>query len=100
MSSDADFGIDRFNRFNGTFNNQQPPALVFTSSTCTVSTNNTSTGVEDVNEKAKQASYNRARNIILGCFEDMQTIINLEGMNLYDLPPEIKRFEQFSNFQP
>lgn len=90
LSSDADFGIDRFNRFNGTFNNQQPPALVFTSSTCTVSTNNTSTGVEDVNEKARQTSYNRARDIILGCFEDMQTIINLEGMNLYDLPPEIK----------
>ena len=100
LSSDADFGIDRFNRFNGTFKSQQqqqqqlPPALVFTSSTCTDSTNNTSTGndndMEDINEKLKQSSYNRARNIILNCFENMQTIINLENMNLYDLPSEIK----------
>ena len=77
LSSEADFGIDSFNRFHG---NLSYDLL-------------SSTGLDDleqISESIKQTSYNRARDIILRSFEDMETIINLESMNLFELPTEIK----------
>ncbi|RCK63006.1 Leucine-rich repeat-containing protein 58 [Candida viswanathii] len=77
LSSEPDFGIDRFNRFNGNLTYE----LL------------SSTGVEEneqVSELAKQASYNRARSTILNAFEEPNTVINLEGLNLYEIPAEIK----------
>ncbi|RLV93383.1 hypothetical protein JA1_002561 [Spathaspora sp. JA1] len=72
ISSEADFGIDRFNRFKGSFTNELPSS--------------SGVDVEDV----KSASYNKARSIILQAFEDIETILNLESMNLYEIPDEIK----------
>lgn len=77
ISSEADFGIDKFNRFHGNLTYE----LL------------SSTGLDEfehVNEAIKQSSYNKARDVILRSFEDMETVINLEGMNLYELPTEIK----------
>ncbi|KAL6451097.1 scrib Protein lap4 [Candida maltosa Xu316] len=77
LSSEPDFGIDKFNRFNGTLTNDL----------------SSSTGFEEQersDQTSKQLAYNRARDVILTAFEDMETVINLEGMRLYELPPEIK----------
>lgn len=80
LSSDADFGIDRFNRFkgaSGSFNNQLPSSM---------GDNMDETSYESL----RQSSYDKARSIILHSFEEVKTIINLESMNLYELPDEIK----------
>ncbi|KAK6459903.1 hypothetical protein DFJ63DRAFT_315779 [Scheffersomyces coipomensis] len=75
LSSDADFGIDKFHRFKTSIN--------FPSS---------STDFDDPNEidSIRQQSYAKARSIILDAFEEIKTIINLEKLNLYEIPDEIK----------
>lgn len=68
-SSEADFGIDRFNRFRS-FNDC--PSL------------------DVALETRKNRAYNRARQVIHECFENIETTINLENLCLYELPDEIK----------
>lgn len=67
-SSEADFGIDRFNRFRSFTN---CPSL------------------DNVVERNNTA-YNRARQTIHECFENIDTTIHLENLNLHDIPDEIK----------
>ncbi|KAI5960574.1 uncharacterized protein KGF55_004467 [Candida pseudojiufengensis] len=81
ISSDTDFGIDRFNRYRGSFNDNN---------------NNlpTSSSIDEdfvnLREVNKQISYNKARNIIIDAFENTKTIIDLRSMNLSEIPDEIK----------
>ncbi|CAI5757053.1 unnamed protein product [Candida verbasci] len=83
LSSEPDFGIDKFNRFKGssfneTFKTTQPSSV--------------SSTMMDINddEILKELSYNEARRIIINSFEDIDPVIHLESMNLYELPTEIK----------
>lgn len=73
LSSDADFGIDDFNRFKAPAQNQLPSS---------------STGT--LEEDVRQASLNKARQILTDAFEESVTNIHLENMDLYDVPNEIK----------
>lgn len=82
LSSDADFGIDRFNRF------KDPSFQHFQSS---------EPGDEAVLDLRKSA-LDKARDRIMTCFENINTTINLEGMNLYDIPEEIKDFDNLVIF--
>jgi len=70
FSSDADFGIDKFNRF-------KHPSITNPSS-------------EHGYEVHKPNSYNAARDIILQSFEEIKTKIDLENMELHEIPDEIK----------
>ncbi|ABN64530.1 conserved hypothetical protein [Scheffersomyces stipitis CBS 6054] len=80
FSSEADFGIDSFNRFKN-ISNRCP----------------SSTGDRAFEES--QVSYVKARDIILASFEDVKTVIDLEGMSLYELPDEIKDMNNLVIFQ-
>lgn len=80
-SSEADFGIDKFHRFK------------------TFSSQNTAAEGDCIPTTAKNAAYERARTRILQCFEDLRTVIDLEHMNLYDIPTEIKDLNSMVIFQ-
>lgn len=67
-SSEADFGIDQFNRY-------------------TVSSLTRLSSEPDLDDRAP---YNRARQIILRAFEDVSTSVSLESMHLTDIPHEVK----------
>ncbi|EGW32263.1 uncharacterized protein SPAPADRAFT_61345 [Spathaspora passalidarum NRRL Y-27907] len=69
ISSDADFGIDRFNRFKVSFNDLPS---------------------SNADDEYKDTGFNKARSVILEAFESIETVINLQSMNLHDLPNEIK----------
>ncbi|ODV80210.1 L domain-like protein [Suhomyces tanzawaensis NRRL Y-17324] len=73
FSSDADFGIDHFNRFKNPSANGLP-----------------SSDVDRGFEELKISSFNKARDYIIEAFEEIRTTINLENMDLYDVPDEIK----------
>lgn len=80
LSSDADFGIDRFNRFRA-------PAFFSTD--------------DDRREKVREndrINQLKARDIVLQAFENIQTKINLEGMHLKEIPEEIKDFDDLVVF--
>ena len=81
LSSDADFGIDRFNRF------KNPSIQQFQSSEA-----------DEAALELRRNSHDRARDIIMACFEDINTTINLESMNLVDIPEEIKDFDNLVIF--
>ncbi|KAK6459486.1 uncharacterized protein RJT20DRAFT_91102 [Scheffersomyces xylosifermentans] len=81
FSSDTDFGIDRFNRFKNPSINQNP-----------------SSSGDRVYEEA-QIAFNKARDIILSAFEDVRTLIDLEGMSLHELPDDIKDMNNLVIFQ-
>lgn len=70
FSSDADFGIDKFNRY-------KHPSMTNPSS-------------EHGYEDHKAIAYNAARDIILESFEEIKTKIDLENMDLHEIPDEIK----------
>lgn len=72
QSSEADFGIDQFNRFKlSSYNHSTDP---------------------DIEERHAyhQSQFNRAREIILRAFEDVSPSVSLEGMGLSDVPDEVK----------
>lgn len=82
MSSDADFGIDQFNRFKATTN-------------CPPTDKNLDT--EEYEEQQRQV-YESARQIVIGAFEDMNTTIHLEGLGIRQIPEEIKDFDNLVIF--
>lgn len=69
LSSDADFGIDKFNRFRS-------------SKGCISS--------DFTDEQYKRSAYNQARQIILDSFEEINPKIHLENLGLWEIPDEIK----------
>lgn len=80
LSSDADFGIDRFNRFRA-------PAFFSTD--------------DDRREKVRENDRKnqlKARDIVLQAFENIQTKINLEGMHLKEVPEEVQDFDDLVVF--
>ncbi|CAK7894539.1 hypothetical protein CAAN1_02S05292 [[Candida] anglica] len=80
LSSDADFGIDRFNRFKG------PNYL------------STDDDKWDSAQQFERSMQLRARDIVIQAFEDMQTTINLEGMQLKEVPDEVKDMDNLVIF--
>lgn len=78
QSSEPDFGIDAFNRFKVSFQGQCPST-------------DTDTNM-DLAQVPTTDNYlfMAAKNIILRCFEDVVTCVNLEGMQLTEIPDEIK----------
>ncbi|CAD1808639.1 Leucine Rich repeats (2 copies) family protein [Candida parapsilosis] len=80
-SSEPDFGIDRFNRYRVSFNDKSKHEP------------SSSTQDEDDNDarlELQSIAYNKARAIILDAFENVKTVIDLQAMNLYEVPDEIK----------
>lgn len=84
-SSDADFGIDMFNRFKDSAANECP------------STDQDTFESEDYKIRQKRVQQ-RAREIVLSAFEDIQTTISLEGMGLVEVPDEIQDFNNLVIF--
>lgn len=84
LSSDADFGIDPFNRFSHS-SNQYP------------STDREHFDSDEYKARQKEVQV-RARNIVLDAFENIRTTVNLEGMGLVDVPEEIKDFDNLVVF--
>lgn len=87
LSSDADFGIDRFNRFTNK-SNQCP------------STDRDFLQDSDEYLQLQKKIHNKARDIVIDAFENIETTINLEGMGLQDIPDEIKDFDNLVIFSP
>ncbi|CUM64974.1 uncharacterized protein PRCAT00002592001 [Priceomyces carsonii] len=85
-SSDADFGIDRFNRFKNPSINQCP------------STDKDRDRIEEY-ESQQKSTLLKAKELVLEAFENIQPNINLEGMGLHDLPEEIKDFDKLVIFE-
>lgn len=85
LSSDADFGIDRFNRFTNT--SIQCP-----------STDRDFLQESDEYLNMQKKIQNKARDIVIDAFENIETTINLEGMGLHDIPEEIKDFDNLVIF--
>lgn len=81
VSSEPDFGIDKFNRYRVSFNDRSRNTPL-------------SSNADDDNGEAKQEqisiAYKKARTIILDAFENVKTVIDLQAMNLYEIPDEIK----------
>lgn len=78
LSSEIDFGIDRFNRF-------KQHQLISS---------------EEDNLGSQNVSQNIAREKIIDAFENMRTIINLESMHLKEIPEEIKDMNNLVIFNP
>lgn len=85
ISSDADFGIDSFNRFQGTRNS------------CSLTDEDSQFDLLSSFEKENLAQ-SLARQRILEAFEDVRTTINLEGMGLHKIPEEIGDFNDLVIF--
>ncbi|KAI5950420.1 hypothetical protein CANMA_005348 [Candida margitis] len=81
ISSEPDFGIDKFNRYRGSFNDK---------SRNTPSSSKADAENEEVRQQQRDTAYNKARNVILDAFENVKTVIDLQSMNLYEIPDEIK----------
>lgn len=81
QSSEADFGIDQFNRFK-------------TSSYILCPSTDTGMG----HEAHHRAQYTRARSIIIQAFEDINPAVSLEGMDLTEIPEEIKDLDNLVIF--
>ncbi|GEQ71848.1 hypothetical protein JCM33374_g5534 [Metschnikowia sp. JCM 33374] len=78
QSSEPDFGIDPFNRFKVSFHGNCPST-------------DTDSILESVSpSKADTSSFMAAKNIILRSFEDVLSCVSLEGMQLSEIPDEIK----------
>lgn len=75
QSSEADFGIDQFNRFK-TLSYIQCPS--------------TDLDIEDVQSSYDKTQNARAREIILKAFDDVSLAVSLEGMDLTDIPEEVE----------
>lgn len=84
LSSEADFGIDRFNRFRNPSANQCP------------STDKDFENLDYTNPQRK--GFQKAKEIIQDAFENIETKIDLEGLHLNDLPDEIKDFDNLVIF--
>ncbi|CAK9435736.1 uncharacterized protein LODBEIA_P04470 [Lodderomyces beijingensis] len=91
ISSDADFGIDRFNRYKGSFNGSIKRR----------SSANGEEGELEMNDKEKEKeqeeaeryraqAYSKARDIIMDAFENTRTVLDLQYRGLYSVPDEIK----------
>lgn len=87
LSSDADFGIDRFNRF------------INTSNQCPSTDREFLPDSEEYLQMQKKIQ-SKARDIVIDAFENIETTINLEGMGLQDIPDEIKDFDDLVIFNP
>lgn len=85
LSSDADFGIDAFNRFSHSSTNQCP------------STDRDNFDVDEYQTRQKQAQTH-ARSMVLDAFENVRTTVNLEGMGLVDVPEEVGDFDNLVVF--
>lgn len=83
ISSEADFGIDQFNRFKSSFNDCPSTDRDFES---------------DDNKFLQKQLQERARQIIIDSFENISTTINLESMELKELPDEIKDLDNLVIF--
>lgn len=84
-SSEADFGIDQFNRFRTSSYLQCP-----------------STDVDmDLDQSGLSSpSHNEARHKILQAFEDMEQSVSLSEMGLTDIPEEIRDLNNLVVFTP
>lgn len=83
QSSEADFGIDQFNRF-------KTSSYIHGTST-------------DEIEELDAHSYSRnskARDLILQAFEDVSPSVSLEGMGLTEIPEQVKDLENLVIFDP
>ena len=81
VSSEPDFGIDRFNRYRVSFNDK---------SRNTPSSSNGDDPDDQSKREQRTNAYNKARTIILDAFENVKTVIDLQAMGLYEIPDEIK----------
>lgn len=84
QSSEADFGIDQFNRFK-------------TSSYFLPSS--TDIDMEDVSSSSA-ANETKARDLILQAFEEISPSVSLEGMGLTEVPEQVKDLENLVIFDP
>lgn len=75
QSSEADFGIDQFNRFK-TLSYIQCPS--------------TDVDIEEVQSNYEKQQNARAREIILKAFDDVSVAVSLEGMDLTEIPEEVE----------
>lgn len=83
VSSEADFGIDQFNRFRSLVNQ------------CPSTDRDYDSDTERALRKRSQA---RARDIVIECFENANPNINLEGLELTEIPEEIEDFDNLVVF--
>lgn len=80
-SSEADFGIDQFNRFKTSSYIQCP---------------STDANMDD----GYGPNENKARELILQAFEDVSPSVSLEGMGLTEIPEQVKDLENLVIFDP
>lgn len=79
-SSEADFGIDQFNRFKTSSYIQCPST--------------------DADMEEYSHNEHKARELILQAFEDVSPSVSLEGMGLTEIPEQIKDLENLVIFDP
>lgn len=84
QSSEADFGIDQFNRFKTSSYIQCP---------------STDADAEDSNGH-NGSNDAKARDLILQAFEDISPSVSLEGMGLTEIPEQVKDLENLVIFDP
>ncbi|WPK23101.1 hypothetical protein PUMCH_000326 [Australozyma saopauloensis] len=83
QSSEADFGIDQFNRFK--FSSLAQSSSVHQS--------------EELSNRNLGSSFNEARQIIQTSFENIHTSVSLAHMQLEDIPDEIKDLNNLVIFE-
>ncbi|KAI5957977.1 hypothetical protein KGF57_002785 [Candida theae] len=81
VSSEPDFGIDKFNRYRVSFNDRLKNAP---------SSSNADDQDDETKQEQRSIAYNKARTKILDAFENVKTVIDLQNMGLYEIPDEIK----------